>query len=213
MKKLFFFFSVLLFAGAMSAQHVSPLNIQITEVHLDSLRAKYSGSSYLLELQRLERLLKDDTKALKDATAELKAEKDLQKQIAAYIKNGEQTMKSVQQMSDKELNGLKKLKEVLDKQIRTMNSSTNLDPDSRNKMLDELNQQQKSIDAAIEATNLRQKNLADIPTRLQKMSTDLLAYNSELTNKETDIKQMEATIKARREIVKSEMKAVKAQGK
>ena len=71
----------------------TPLNIKLTEVNLESLRSQYSGTAYITELQRLDQLLKEDTKAVSEASQELKAEKALYKQMAEHVKKGSSSMK------------------------------------------------------------------------------------------------------------------------
>lgn len=196
---------------SLSAQHVTPLNIHLTEVNLDTLRSQYAGSAYLLELSRLDRLMKDDTKALKEAQEQLKAEKEFQKQMLAYIDKAEATFKTLQALSQKELDEMNKLKENVEKQLRAINASTEISPETRAKAVEQLQNQRRALDAAITATNGRQSQLANHPIQLQQMRTDLMVYNTELINKETDLKQMEANLKARRELIKTETKTVKTQ--
>lgn len=210
MKKTIIFALFIMLMLPLSAQHVTPLTVKLTDFNLDSLRAVYSGQSYLLELQRLDRLMKDDTKALKDAASQLKAERNLYKQMMSYIEKGEVSYKNLQALSQKELDEFAKLKENAEKQLRTLNSSDEINQETRSKMVEQLQLQRRGLEAAINATTNRQSQLANQPVQLQQMRTDLMVFNNEMTNKETDIKQMEATLKSRREIIKAETKNAKA---
>lgn len=196
---------------SLSAQHVTPLNIKLTEFNFDSLRSQYQGQSYLLELQRLENLMKDDAKKLKDIQNQLKAEKDFQKQMMSYVDAAEKSFKNLQDYSQKELDELAKIKENADKQLRLINSSSLLNEETREKALDQLQGQRRGLDGAINATSNRQTQLANHPVQLQQMRNDLNVYNSEIINKEADIKQLEALLKNNRESIKAEMKIVKSQ--
>lgn len=196
---------------SMSAQHVTPIEFQLTDFNLESLRQEYQGSSYLLELQRLDKLMKDDTKQLKDIQVQLKEEKAYHKQMSAYVEKADASIKTLQTLSQKELDELKKVKENVDKQLNLINSSTQLNIETRTKAVDHLQGQRRSLEAAINATTARLSQLANHPVELQKMRTDLMVLSNELVNKETDLKQMDATLKTRREVIKSEMKNVKAQ--
>ena len=202
---------MLMLVSPMSAQHVTPLNVQLTNFNLDSLRSQYSGQSYLLELQRLEKLMKDDTKSLKDAQSQLKAEKDFYKQMTSYVEKSESSFKNLQSLSQKEQDEFGKLKENAEKQLRNLNSTSLLNSETRTKVIDQLQTQRRTMEAAINATTNRQSQLANHPVQLQQMRTDLMVFNNEITNKETDLKQLETTLKQRREIIKGEMKNVKAQ--
>jgi len=211
MKKslLFVLFAALTLTA--SAQHVTPLTIKLTEVDLSSLRSQYQGQAYLLELQRLDMLLKDDTKLLKDAQNQLKAEKDYYKQMTSYIVKAEASFKNLQALSQKELDEFNKLKDNAEKQLRNLNSATDLQPETRTKTVDCLQEQRRGLEAAINATTSRQSQLANQPAQLQQMRTDLMVMSNELVNKESDIKQLEASLKTRREVIKAETKNVKAQ--
>lgn len=211
MKRTFIFSIILMLAATMSAQHVTPITLRLTEFNLDSLRSQYSGTLYLSELQRLDRLMKDDTKALKDAQTQFKAEKDYQKKMSAYIDQTEKTFKNLQTLSQKELDELKKLRDNVEKQQHALNSTNQLNEETRSKSGDLLLTQRRGLDAIINATTSRQSQLAGHSTQLQQMRTDLMVFNHELINKETDLKQLEATLKSRRDIIKSETKNVKAQ--
>lgn len=211
MKKSIIFAFFVMLTVSMSAQHVAPLNIHLTEFNLDTLRSIYQGQSYLLELQRLDKLLKDDTKVLKEAQEQLKTEKEYYKNMSGYVTKAEASFKNLQTLSQKELDEFKKLKDNSEKQLRTVNAATQLSTEIRNKAVDHLQEQRRALDAAINATTSRQTQLANQPVQLQQIRTDLMVLNNELTNKETDIKQLEATLKQRRDIIKAETKNVKAQ--
>lgn len=211
MKKSIFLALFAMLSVSLSAQHVTPLNIHITDFNFDSLRAQYQGQSYLLELERLEKLMKDDAKKLKDVQGQLKAEKDFQKQMMAYVDKAEASFKNLQTLSQKELDELAKIKENADKQLRAINSTSLLNEETREKALDQLQNQRRGLDGAINATTNRQTQLANHPLQLQQMRTDLMVYSNEIINKEADIKQLETSLKNKREAIKAEVKNVKSQ--
>ncbi|MBQ7530576.1 MAG: hypothetical protein IJT12_02590 [Paludibacteraceae bacterium] len=211
MKKSFFFALFAMLTMSVSAQHVTPLNFHMTEFNFDTLRSLYQGQSYLLELERLEKLLKDDTKTLKDAQVQLKAEKDFYKQMVAYVDKADASFKNLQTLSQKEQDELTKIKENADKLLRTINSTNQLNEETRGKTLDQLQTQRRGLDGAINATTNRQSQLANHPVQLQQMRTDLMVYSNEIINKEAGIKQYEISLKNKREAIKAEMKNVKSQ--
>ena len=211
MKKSIFLALFAMLSVSLSAQHVTPLNIHITDFNFDSLRAQYQGQSYLLELERLEKLMKDDAKKLKDVQSQLKAEKDFQKQMMAYVDKAEASFKNLQTLSQKELDELAKIKENADKQLRAINNTRLLNEETREKALDQLQNQRRGLDGAINATTNRQTQLANHPLQLQQMRTDLMVYSNEIINKEADIKQLETSLKNKREAIKAEVKNVKSQ--
>lgn len=211
MKKLTILAVFALLTLSLSAQHVTPLNIHLTEVNPEALRQEFSGQSYLLELQRLDKLLKDDTKAIKDAQEQLKEEKNFQKQMDNYIAKAEASFKSLEALAQKEENEQKKLKDLVEKQLQFMNSSKRLDIETRTKSVEQLQEQRRALEATINATQGRQSRISNQPVQLQQMRTGMMVFSQELINKETDIKQLEANVKSRRAVIQSEMKNVKAQ--
>ena len=211
MKKLTILAVFALLTLSLSAQHVTPLNIHLTEVNPEALRQEFSGQSYLLELQHLDKLLKDDTKAIKDAQEQLKEEKNFQKQMDNYIAKAEASFKSLEALAQKEENEQKKLKDLVEKQLQFMNSSKRLDIETRTKSVEQLQEQRRALEATINATQGRQSRISNQPVQLQQMRTAMMVFSQELINKETDIKQLEANVKSRRAVIQSEMKNVKAQ--
>lgn len=211
MKKSIILVLFALLTVSMSAQHVTPLNIQLTELNLDSLRKQYSGQAYLLELQRLDKLMKEDSKILNDAQKQLKAERNHHKKMMAFIEKAEAGYKNLQALTQKEIAEFDKLKDNTDKQLKDINSSDELNQETRTKAVEQLQIQRRALEATINATLNRQSQLANQPVQLQQMRTDFMVFNNEMTNKETGIKQLEATLKANRDVIKAEMKNVKAQ--
>jgi len=211
MKRIFLFLSAFMFALSLNAQHVAPLGISLTEFNLDTLRSTYQGTSYMLELQRLDKLMKDDTKLLKDAQSQLKSEKTFHKQMTSYVDKAEASLKNMQSLSQKEMDELTKLRDNIDKQLQAINTNNELTPETRAKVVEQLKDQRRNVEAMVKATSNRMTQLGSYPSEIQQMRTDLLMYNSELTNKEADLQQMENTLKARREVIKNEMKNVKSQ--
>ncbi len=211
MKKTILFTLMVMISMSMSAQRVIPITFKLTEFNLDTMRATYQGSAYLLELQRLDKLMKDDSKMLSDLQKQLKAEKDYYKQMSSYADKAEGSFKSLQSLSEKELSELNKLKEMIDKQHRYLNSAIDIDTDTRAKSIQSLQAQRQGLDEAINGTTARQTEVSNHLVQVQQIRTSLIGYNNELTNKETDLKQLESTLKANRDIIKSETKNVKSQ--
>ena len=171
MKKSIILVLFALLTVSMSAQHVTPLNIQLTELHLDSLRKQYSGQAYLLELQRLDKLMKEDSKILNDAQKQLKAERNHHKKMLAFIEKAEAGYKNLQALSQKEIAEFDKLKDNTDKQLKDLNSSDELNQETRTKAVEQLQIQRRALEATINATLNRQSQLANQPVQLQQMRT------------------------------------------
>lgn len=209
-KSIILAFAVMLTAS-LSAQHVSPVTFSLTTFNLDSLRKQYQGQSYMMELQRLDKLMKDDTKQLKDAQNQLKAEQDYYKQMSTFADKAESSIKNMQSLAQKDLDELNNLKELTDKLLRSTSSNSDLGEETHTKITKALLDQRLNLDSAINATTVRQTVLSRHPAQIRLLRTDLMVFNGELTNKSTDLKQLEATLKSNRDIIKSEIKNVKSQ--
>lgn len=210
MKRIFLFLSAFLFAMSLNAQHVAPIGFTLTDFNLDTLRATYQGSAYLLELQRLDKLMKDDTKLLKDAYSQLKAEKNYHKQMSSYLDKLEAGLKNMQSLSQKEMDEMTKLRDAMDKQLQALNTSNELSPETRTRSIEQLKNQRRALEMMLNATSSRMTQLGSYPSEIQQIRADLLKYSGELTNKETGIKQLEATLNSRRDVIKAETKIVKS---
>lgn len=211
MKKSIILTFFVLLSFSLSAQHVTPLKVELTSFNLDTLRQQFQGSAYLLELKRLDNLMKDDTRELKDAHLEIQEERKHQKQMVAYITKAEKTFKNLQSLTQKELDALKSLKIQAEKELHALNSTTQLNADTRTKANKMLQDNRVVLERSINSTIDRQMRLANHISKLQDMRTDLMVYNNELTNKDTDIKQLESTLQSRRAVIQTEIKNVKAQ--
>ena len=87
MKKVFFFVFAACCMTAM-AQHVVPVNIEVEDLKLDSLRALYQAEPmmYRASLDVLSQQLANNTEELKKAKTQLKAEQNHGKQMQASLK-------------------------------------------------------------------------------------------------------------------------------
>ena len=89
----------------MMAQHVTPLNIQIAEVKLDSLRTLYQTepTMYRASLDVVAQQLARNNEELKQAEAELKSEQAHAKEMENAIKEATKMSASLKKLYAKEL--------------------------------------------------------------------------------------------------------------
>ena len=204
---LVFFLAVTI---SLSAQHVTPITLKLTEFKLEELRSQYEGNAYLIELDRLDKLLKEDSKVLKDAEGQLKDEKDYYKQMCSFVDKSESSIKNLQSLTQKEYDEFNNLKDNVDKQLRALSSTAQINPETRTKTSESLQEQRRGVDSLINVTTQRLTQLANHMVQIRQMRTGLMVFHSELTNKETDLKQLGITLKNRREIIKAETRTAKS---
>lgn len=99
MKKLFLMALVALSVSAF-AQKVTPLNIELTEVKLDSLRTLYLAEPimYRAALNTLAQALEKDEAEVKAAKTELKTEQAHAKEMAISLKEASKMVASIKKL-------------------------------------------------------------------------------------------------------------------
>lgn len=212
MKKSILALAVLAMSMGLSAQHVSPLNIELVQFSLDSMRTQYANNlaMYKSELQRIQDVQDANKKALSDAAKELKDEKIHAKDVAAYLKQKESTYTSLQKLYNSEQDKLCDMRETIEKQTTRIQKTTRLTSETRDNNRKELEAEKSNIERSIKEVEGRLKNIAKIIEKLPDEQEALAAFNLEIQNKETDLKQLQATQKTNASTIKAELKTVKA---
>lgn len=212
MKKSILALAVLAMSMGLSAQHVSPLNIELVQFSLDSMRTQYANNlaMYKSELQRIQDVQDANKKALSDAAKELKDEKIHAKDVAAYLKQKESTYTALQKLYNSEQDKLCDMRETIEKQTTRIQKTTRLTSETRDNNRKELEAEKSNIERSIKEVEGRLKNIAKIIEKLPDEQEALAAFNLEIQNKETDLKQLQATQKTNVSTIKAELKTVKA---
>ena len=212
MKKIIFALALAAISLSMSAQHVAPLNIQLTEFNLDSLRIKNATDqpTYATELQHIALLQDAEMQAIKEAWKVLKDEKAHAKNIAACLKEVNGSISNLQKTAEKEIDVLKNMIKTIEKQLKNLRTLSKLAPETRDSYSDYLTAEKRYLETMLDEVTARQKNLMEAQDGAQRIQADLNAFNLEIQQKELDLKQLETTCKARTEQIKAEQKIVKA---
>lgn len=212
MKKSILALAVLALSMGLSAQHVSPLNIELVQFSLDSMRIQYANNlaMYKSELQRIQDIQDANKKALSDAAKELKDEKIHAKDVAAYLKQKESTYNTLQKLYNSEQDKLCDMRETVEKQTTRIQKTTRLNSETRDNNRRDLEVEKNNIERSIKEVEIRLKNIAKIIEKLPDEQEALTAFNLEIQNKETDLKQLQATQKTNVNTIKAELKTVKA---
>ncbi len=211
MKKLFLIAFAAIGMTAM-AQHVTPLNIQIVDLKLDSLRALYiqEPTMYRASLDVVGEQLAQNAEQIKQAKAELKAEQTLAKEMDKSIKNANKMAEGLKKLYAKEEGELKSMQKNVEQQQKTINKLKELNRESKDVFMGLMEQEQKELGYSLREAADRQRAIADLQTSLQNAQTNLQSYVQEVEQKATGLAQIEAEYKARLAALKNEQKAAKS---
>ncbi|MBQ9295678.1 MAG: hypothetical protein IJ204_00605 [Paludibacteraceae bacterium] len=211
MKKLFLIAFAAIGMTAM-AQHVTPLNIQIVDLKLDSLRALYiqEPTMYRASLDVVGEQLAQNAEQIKQAKAELKAEQTLAKEMDKSIKNANKMADGLKKLYAKEEGELKSMQKNVEQQQKTINKLKELNRESKDVFMGLMEQEQKELGYSLREAADRQRAIADLQTSLQNAQTNLQSYVQEVEQKATGLAQIEAEYKARLAALKNEQKAAKS---
>ncbi len=211
MKKLFFAFAFAAMTLGMNAQHVAPLNIQLTEFNLDTLRVRYVNDKqmYSTELQHIVLLQDAEQQAIKEAWKELKDEKAHAKNVASCLKDVNSSITNLGKSAEKEIDVLKGMIRSIEKQQKDVRGLKKLKPETRDEYIEYLETEKRYLNVMLDNLTSRQKELSNALTGAQVKEAALNAFNLEIQQKELDLKQLETTSKARAEQIKAEQKIVK----
>ena len=194
------------------AQHVTPLNIQIADVKLDSLRQLYISepTMYRASLEVVAQNLAKNAEELKAAKTQLKVENEHAKQMANSLKEASKMTASLKKAYASEESDLKSMQKVVDKQQKNISKQTELNEATRESYQKFLEQQSRGLNVALRDVASRQHAIADLETAIKSGETALATFNQEIQQKNADLAGLEALYKERSSLLKSEQKAAKA---
>lgn len=199
------------FSLSVYAQKVTPLNIQLTEVNLDSLRTLYIAepAMYRASLEVLSQSLSKDAEAVSVARAELKDEQAHAKEMNTSINQALKMTAALRKLYAKEESELKTMQKVVEKQQKKLNSQRNLNQESRTAYQQLLEKQQKELGYSLRELAERQRAIMDLETSLQDHLSSLAAYEQETIQKATELNQIMNQLNQNTAAVKAEQKAAK----
>ena len=193
------------------AQKVTPLNIQLAEVKLDSLRNLYIAepTMYRASLEVVAQELSKNGEDVKAARAELKDEIAHAKEMGNSIKEANKMAASLKKIYAKEESTLKSMQKTVEKQQRKLNSNKRLNKETRDNYSTMLEKQQKELGYALRELAERQRAIAELETSIQNWQTTLQSYVQETQQKALELTKIESTLKERTDAVKAEQKFAK----
>lgn len=202
-----------LMALSMSAmaQKVTPLNIQIAEPKIDSLRSLYITElpMYRAALDVAMQALTKNAEEIKAAKAELKVEQSHAKEMEKALKEAVGMANSLKKIYAKEESELKSMQKVVEKQQKTLNKQKELNQETRDNYKAFLEKQQKELGYSLREVAERQHAVSELETSIQNHQTTLQSYIFETQQKALELTKIEARHKELTDAVKAEQKAAK----
>ena len=210
MRKIFVLAFLALGLSVM-AQHVTPLNIEIADVKIDSLRTLYFNEPmmYRASLDVVAQELAKNAEQIKLAKAELKDEQSHAKEMGNSLKDALKMTAALKGVYGKEESALKSMQKTVEKQQRKLTSNRRLNQEARDSYSQMLEKQQKELGYNLREVAERQRSVAELETTIQNWQTTLQNYVQETQQKAVDIAALEATYKQRLAMLKAEQKTAK----
>jgi DNA repair exonuclease SbcCD ATPase subunit len=211
MKKVFLLGFLALSMVAM-AQQVTPVNVTIAELKIDSLRDAYltQPPMYRTALEMQAKALEQSRKELDAAKATLKAEQKHAKEMGVALKDATKMATNLKKLYAKEQTELKAMQKNIEKQQKTLSKQGDLNEESRTAYRRLLDREQRELGDALDEVSARINSMSELENTLQNEQSRLQAFNTEVAQKALDIQQLEATYKERLATLKAEQKAAKS---
>jgi chromosome segregation ATPase len=210
--KKFFLMAVLALSMSAFAQRVTPLNITLAEVKLDSLRTLYLAEPimYRASLDAIAQALEKNDKEIKAAKTELKVEKQHAKEMGTSLKKAETMVASLKKLYGKEENELRNMSKTVEKQMKTLGKQNELNDETRNLYRSFLEKQQQELNYSLRDVAERARAISDLETSIQNAKSNLSQFEQQANLKESELKFLETQLKERQKLVKEEQKAAKS---
>ncbi len=204
--------AVLALSMSAFAQRVTPLNITLAEVKLDSLRTLYLAEPimYRASLDAIAQALEKNDKEIKAAKTELKVEKQHAKEMGTSLKKAETMVASLKKLYGKEENELRNMSKTVEKQMKTLGKQNELNDETRNLYRSFLEKQQQELNYSLRDVAERARAISDLETSIQNAKSNLSQFEQQANLKESELKFLETQLKERQKLVKEEQKAAKS---
>ena len=210
MKKYFVMAFVALSMSAF-AQHVTPLNIELTDPKIDSLRTLYMAEPpmYRAALDVAAQSLAANAEQVSETKKQLSVERAHSKQVATSIKNATKMATELRKLYNKEESELKTMQKAVTRQQEALTGQVELNQETREMYLNFLAKQQSELSYALREVADRQRAIADLESSIQKGQTTLQTFNHEVEVKTKDLAKIEAQLKQYQAALKAEQKTAK----
>lgn len=211
MKNVFVIF-LMGFSLTIMAQHVTPLDIKIAELNLDSLRGAYLAqpTMYRASLDVVAEQLEENAQQIKEAQNELKTEMSHAKEMKRVLNEGMKRLSVLKKIYAKEEAEIKSLMETLDNQWQKLEKQTELNQQTRDGYIQMFSDEYSRLEQTLSDLANRIQEATLLSNELQNATFSYQTYEQELERKAFDLAQVGDLYETRKDALKAEQRAAKS---
>lgn len=211
MKNVFVIF-LMGFSLTIMAQHVTPLDIKIAELNLDSLRGAYLAqpTMYRASLDVVAEQLEENAQQIKEAQNELRIEMIHAKEMRRVLNEGVKRLSVLKKIYAKEEAEIKSLMETLEDQRQKLEKQTELNQQTRDGYIQMFSNEYSRLEQTLSDLANRVQEVTLLSNELQNATFSYQTYEQELERKAFDLAQVEALYETRKDALKAEQRAAKS---
>ena len=211
MKNVFVIF-LMGFSLTIMAQHVTPLDIKIAELNLDSLREAYLAqpTMYRASLDVVAEQLEENAQQIKEAQNELRIEMIHAKEMRRVLNEGVKRLSVLKKTYAKEEAEIKSLMETLENQRQKLEKQTELNQQTRDGYIQMFSDEYSRLEQTLSDLANRVQEATLLSNELQNATFSYQTYEQELERKAFDLAQVEALYETRKDALKAEQRAAKS---
>lgn len=211
MKNVFVIF-LMGFSLTIMAQHVTPLDIKIAELNLDSLREAYLAqpTMYRASLDVVAEQLEENAQQIKEAQNELRIEMIHAKEMRRVLNEGVKRLSVLKKTYAKEEAEIKSLMETLEDQRQKLEKQTELNQQTRDGYIQMFSDEYSRLEQTLSDLANRVQEATLLSNELQNATFAYQTYEQELERKAFDLAQVEALYETRKDALKAEQRAAKS---
>ena len=200
------------FSLTIMAQHVTPLDIKIAELNLDSLRGAYLAqpTMYRASLDVVAEQLEENAQQIKEAQNELKTEMTHAKEMRRVLNEGLKRLSVLKKIYAKEEAEIKSLMETLENQRQKLEKQTELNQQTRDGYIQMFSNEYSRLEQTLSDIANRVQEATLLSNELQNATFAYQTYEQELERKAFDLAQVEALYETRKDALKAEQRAAKS---
>lgn len=211
MKNVFVIF-LMGFSLTIMAQHVTPLDIKIAELNLDSLRGAYLAqpTMYRASLDVVAEQLEENAQQIKEAQNELRIEMIHAKEMRRVLNEGVKRLSVLKKIYAKEEAEIKALMETLENQRQKLEKQRELNQQTRDGYIQMFSDEYSRLEQTLSDLATRVQEATLLSNELQNATFSYQTYEQELERKAFDLAQVEALYETRKDALKAEQRAAKS---
>ena len=211
MKNVFVIF-LMGFSLTIMAQHVTPLDIKIAELNLDSLRGAYLAqpTMYRASLDVVAEQLEENAQQIKEAQNELRIEMIHAKEMRRVLNEGVKRLSVLKKTYAKEEAEIKSLMETLENQRQKLEKQIELNQQTRDGYIQMFSNEYSRLEQTLSDLANRVQEATLLSNELQNATFSYQTYEQELERKAFDLAQVEALYETRKDALKAEQRAAKS---